>query len=107
MSFLFFFILGIAKGFRDTLQFHPDIFFNYYPKASKSWWGPPSETWKNKENYLPVFVWMSDSWHFLEMVIILTTLAAIGTFSYNWYLLPVLYLIRQAGFHLVYTYYFK
>ena len=38
---------GAAKGFNETLQFHPDAFFKAFPDANKQWFDPRI-SWKNK-----------------------------------------------------------
>lgn len=41
------FFAGSAKGFNETLQFHPDNFFKAFPNASRQWFDP-AISWKNK-----------------------------------------------------------
>lgn len=38
---------GGAKGFNETLQFHPDAFFKAFPGASRQWFDP-AISWRNK-----------------------------------------------------------
>lgn len=38
---------GAAKGFNETLQFHPDAFFKAFPGANRQWFDP-AISWKNK-----------------------------------------------------------
>lgn len=40
-------VSGGAKGFNETLQFHPDAFFKAFPNASRQWFDP-AISWKNK-----------------------------------------------------------
>lgn len=109
---ILFFIVGLAKGLRDTLQFHPAIFFKRFPEANRGWWGAPNQTWQNKYDLPPYLVSISDSWHTLEMIINICSISAILTASFELsYLSPVyfvgLWFVRQAGFYLVYNILFK
>jgi len=40
-------ISGGAKGFNETLQFHPAAFFKAFPSASRKWFDP-AISWTNK-----------------------------------------------------------
>lgn len=73
---MFLCIAGLSKAVMDTLQFHygRSIFAD-----CGTWWNP-KESWKNKYKHnnpslgpkfpgsTTIFVWVTDAWHFFQMI---------------------------------------
>jgi hypothetical protein len=108
-------LLGVSKAVADTVQ-HFDIWSQsiFSTTLETSFWGPKDHTWIRKDknnkilNWLYHFplVWITDIWHFANMIGAMSFVLLFGSIHYNQINIIVIillfYISRTIGFNLFY-----
>jgi hypothetical protein len=114
------FVGGLADGLNQTILHHYGAFKRRFPRANDAW-ADPKISWMNKyAAKRPFFlVWTTDLYHLTRTVDRWCWLLTLPITLMGWRKVPakgwktllvvpaLAYLIRQAGFHLVYSIFFK
>lgn len=130
LIFIFSLITGMTDGLNQTILFHFDYFKERFPESNDRFWDPrishnnkwinPDAKPRDKKERFPgsstAFVWLTDAYHLTRTLFFVLIIAMLSTAVFiprelfdHWsdlWIILLLWLVKVAGFHLVYTLYF-